>query len=131
MTQQSYYYGIGRRKSAVARVRLMTTPGAVTVNGRPAAEMFTVDEWLGEALKPLVVTKTQGTVTVIAKTAGGGAGGQATAVSLGIARALLIFDPNLKKTLRDAGLLTRDPRTKESKHYGLKRARKAPQYTKR
>ncbi len=131
MTQQSYYYGIGRRKSAVARVRLMATPGAVTVNGRPAAEMFTVDEWLGEALKPLAVTKTQGTVTVIAKTAGGGAGGQATAVSLGIARALLIFDPNLKKTLRDAGLLTRDPRTKESKHYGLKRARKAPQYTKR
>lgn len=131
MTQQQYYYGTGRRKSAVARVRVINTAGAVTVNGKPVEEAFPVDEWLSEALKPLAVSHTQGNMTVVAKTAGGGSGAQATAVSLGIARALVVFDPNLKKTLREAGLLTRDARAKESKKYGLKRARKAPQYTKR
>jgi small subunit ribosomal protein S9 len=131
LTQQQYYYGTGRRKTAVARVRVFATPGPATVNGKPIEEVFTVDEWLMEATRPLEITRTRGTVTVAAKTAGGGVGGQATAVSLGIARALVSLDPNLKKSLRDAGLLTRDARAKESKHYGLKRARKAPQYTKR
>lgn len=131
MAQQQYYYGTGRRKTAVARVRVFATSGPVTVNGKPVEEVFTVDEWLMEATRPLVVTNTRANVTVAAKTSGGGLGGQATAVSLGIARALVVLDPNLRKPLRDAGLLTRDPRAKESKHYGLKRARKAPQYTKR
>jgi len=131
LTQQQYYYGTGRRKSAVARVRVITGGGTVTINGKPPEEVFHVDQWRAQALKPLAVTKTQGSVSVTAKSAGGGGAGQATAVSMGIARALLKLDPNLKKTLRDAGLLTRDSRVKESKHYGLKRARKAPQYTKR
>lgn len=131
LTQQQYYYGTGRRKSAVARVRVINAPGAITVNGKPVEEVFPVDEWLSEALRPLAVSHMQGNVTVVARTAGGGAGGQATAVSLGIAQALVVFDPGLRKTLRDAGLLTRDARAKESKKYGLKRARKAPQYTKR
>jgi small subunit ribosomal protein S9 len=131
LTQPRYYYGTGRRKSAVARVRVYATPGVFTVNGKPAESVFPVDEWLQEAGRPLAVANMRGNVTVTAKTAGGGVGGQATAVSLGIARALVELDPNLKKPLRAAGLLTRDPRTKESKHYGLKRARKAPQYTKR
>jgi small subunit ribosomal protein S9 len=131
LTQQQYYYGTGRRKTAVARVRVVAAPGAVTVNGKPVEEVFPVDEWHFEATKPLVVTRTEGQVTVTAKTSGGGAAGQAGAVSLGIARALVSLDPGLKKALKDAGLLTRDARAKESKHYGLKRARKAPQYTKR
>ncbi len=131
MTQQHYYYGTGRRKSATARVRLMTGAGGVTVNGKPVEQAFPVDEWHGQAVKPLVVAKLQGQVTVIAKASGGGVGGQADAVCLGLARALLLLDPNLRKPLREAGLLTRDARVKESKHYGLKRARKAPQYTKR
>jgi small subunit ribosomal protein S9 len=107
------------------------TPGAFTVNGKPVENVFPVDEWLFEANRPLAVANMRGHVTVTARTAGGGVGGQATAVSMGIARALVELDPNLRKPLRDAGLLTRDPRAKESKHYGLKRARKAPQYTKR
>ena len=131
MTQPRYYYGTGRRKSAVARVRVYATPGAFTVNGKPVETAFPVDEWLQEASKPLTVANVRGNVTVTAKAQGGGVGGQATAVSLGIARALIELDPNLKKALRAAGLLTRDARAKESKHYGLKRARKAPQYTKR
>ncbi len=131
MTQQQYYYGTGRRKNAIARVRVYNTPGGITVNGRPPEEAFPVDAWYRQALSPLGVTRMLDNVTVVAKTHGGGSSGQAGAFAHGLARALVVLDEELRKPLRDAGLLTRDSRMKESKKYGLKRARKAPQYTKR
>ena len=131
MTQQQYYYGTGRRKNAVARVRVYASQGPVTVNGKPVEEVFPVDSWRQLALRPLMVTNTRTDVTVIAKTHGGGSSGQAGAFAHGLARALVVMDESLKPRLRAAGLLTRDSRMKESKKYGLKRARKAPQYTKR
>jgi small subunit ribosomal protein S9 len=131
LTQQQYYYGTGRRKTSVARVRVYNTPGGVTVNGKPVEEVFPERSWAMMAVKPLAVTQLANDVTVTVKAHGGGVGSQAGAVAHGIARALTVMDENLKKPLRDAGLLTRDSRMKESKKYGLKRARKAPQYTKR
>jgi small subunit ribosomal protein S9 len=131
VTQQQYYYGTGRRKNAVARVRVYASQGPVTVNGKPVEEVFPVDSWRQLALRPLMVTNTRTDVTVIAKTHGGGSSGQAGAFAHGLARALVVMDETLKPRLRAAGLLTRDSRMKESKKYGLKRARKAPQYTKR
>ena len=131
MTQQQYYYGTGRRKTAIARVRVYNTPGGPTVNGRPIDEVFTVGAWLRQAISPLRVTDLADKVTVVAKTHGGGTAGQAGAFAHGLARALVVMDENYRKPLRAAGLMTRDPRMKESKKYGLKRARKAPQYTKR
>ena len=131
MSEQHYYYGTGRRKNAIARVRVYNTPGGVTVNGKPLEDAIPVDAWNKQAARPLEVANLAGNVTVVAKTNGGGGSGQAGAVSLGIARALVLMDENLKSSLRGAGLLTRDSRMKESKKYGLKRARKAPQYTKR
>jgi small subunit ribosomal protein S9 len=131
VTQQQYYYGTGRRKNAVARVRVYASQGPVTVNGKPVEEVFPVDSWRQLALRPLMVTNTRTDVTVIAKTHGGGSSGQAGAFAHGLARALVVMDESLKPRLRAAGLLTRDSRMKESKKYGLKRARKAPQYTKR
>ena len=131
MTEQQYYYGTGRRKSAGARVRVYPGQGGMTINGKPADEIFTTVniKWVAEG--PLRVTGLGGTVQVIAKVGGGGPSGWAGAVSHGLARALLKMDPELRATLKAAGLLTRDSRVKESKKYGLKRARKAPQYTKR
>jgi len=131
LSEQHYYYGTGRRKNAVARVRVYNTPGGITVNGKPLEEAIPVDAWHKHAARPLDVTKLAGSVTVVAKTLGGGGSGQAGAVSLGIARALVLLNEDYKPSLRKAGLLTRDSRMKESKKYGLKRARKAPQYTKR
>lgn len=131
MTQQQYYYGTGRRKTSVARVRVYNTPGGVTINGKPLEEAIPQQAWAQMAVAPLAVARLANDVTVTAKTHGGGVGSQAGAVSHGIARALSVMNEELKKPLRDAGLLTRDPRMKESKKYGLKRARKAPQYTKR
>ncbi|HJN58633.1 MAG: 30S ribosomal protein S9 [Dehalococcoidia bacterium] len=131
MTQQKYYYGTGRRKSAIARVRVFNTPGSVTVNGKPLEDFITVDGWKQHAIRPLLVTDMEGSLTVVIKTHGGGISGQAGAISLGISRAIINLDPNMRKVLKTAGLLTRDSRVKESKKYGLKRARKAPQYTKR
>ncbi|MBH66139.1 MAG: 30S ribosomal protein S9 [Chloroflexi bacterium] len=131
MTSQQYYYGTGRRKTSIARVRVYNTPGGSTVNGKPIDEVFTVGAWLRQAISPLGSTGLADKVTVVAKTHGGGGGGQAGAFAHGLARALVNMDENLRKPLRDAGLMTRDPRMKESKKYGLKRARKAPQYTKR
>lgn len=131
MTQQQYYYGTGRRKTSVARVRVYNTPGGMTVNGKPVEEHFPDRSWAIQALAPLSVTRLANDVTVAVKTHGGGISSQAGAVAHGLARALSVMDENLKKPLRDAGLLTRDSRMKESKKYGLKRARKAPQYTKR
>ena len=131
MTQQKYYYATGRRKSAIARVRVFNTPGSVTVNGKSLEDFITVDGWKQHAIRPLLVTDMEGSLTVVIKTHGGGISGQAGAISLGISRAIINLDPNMRKVLKTAGLLTRDSRVKESKKYGLKRARKAPQYTKR
>ena len=131
MTEGHYYYGTGRRKSAIARVRVYPVPGGITINGRPVEEALPGDHRQRHIYAPLRVANMAGTVTVVAKCHGGGVTGQSDAVAHGLARALLLMDPNLRPQLRAAGLLTRDSRVKESKKYGLKRARKAPQYTKR
>lgn len=126
-----YVEAIGRRKEATARVRIYAGTGEIVVNSKPANEYF------GRALdqmilrQPLVLTGTEATVNISVKVNGGGEGGQASAVRLGIARALTEQDANLRPPLKAAGFLTRDARAKERKKPGLKRARKAPQYTKR
>lgn len=126
-----YFYGTGRRKTASARVRLYPGETGFVVNGKPAEEFFSRPTDLRDASEPLAVTETLDKFRVSVVVAGGGVTGQAGAVRLGVARALLVFDPELRGALRQAGLLTRDPRAKERKKPGLKRARKAPQYTKR
>jgi small subunit ribosomal protein S9 len=127
----NYVYGTGRRKTAVARVRLLPGDGSIVVNGKPAAEYFGGAASDTAILLPFRVTETDGRYSVSVLVAGGGASGQAGAIRHGIARALLSAHPDARPALREAGLLTRDPRAKERKKYGLKRARKAPQYTKR
>ena len=132
MTTPTFNSGTGRRKTAVARVRLTAGEGEIVVNGRSLAEHFgaAVDE--AEIRMPFRVTGTEGHYNAMIKVEGGGVSGQAGAIRHGIARALLELDPEAHRlSLRQAGLLTRDPRMKERKKYGLKRARKAPQYTKR
>ena len=128
---QHYYYGTGRRKEAVARVRLYPGNGAIVINGKPAEELFTREVLRREFLEPLALTNTEGRFNAQIHCAGGGISGWAGAIRLGIARALLEADANLRPTLKRAGMLTRDARVKERKKPGLKRARKAPQYTKR
>lgn len=133
MVDTLYYEGLGRRKEATARVRLHAggEGGTFLVNEKPLEEYFTrlVDQ--ARVSRPLKVTGMEGRFDITIKVIGGGVTGQAGAVKLGIARALLKADPDYRKVLRDHGLLTRDPRAKERKKAGLKRARKAPQYTKR
>ena len=132
--QRQYFYGLGRRKSAVARVRLYAAQeeqGSVVINGRPARDYLGRDTLMQHVLQPLRQVELEGRFDVVAKVLGGGISGQAGAVRHGIARALLVVDPEHRRPLRQAGLLTRDSRVKERKKYGLKRARKAPQYTKR
>lgn len=126
-----YLEAVGRRKEASARVRLFVGSGVFEVNGKPADKYFSRDIDLRTILTPLKVTGFEGHFDVSVHVNGGGVTGQAGAVSLGIARALLKEDPELRPTLRQHGLLTRDARAKERKKPGLKRARKAPQYTKR
>jgi len=126
-----YYYGTGRRKSAVARVRLYPGDGGFVVNGKPGDEYFTRDTDVSTALEPLRVVGAENRYQVSVVVGGGGVTGQSEAVRHGVARALLEANPDLRLTLKQAGLLTRDPRAKERKKPGLKRARKAPQYTKR
>ena len=126
-----YYYGTGRRKTATARVRLYPGQGAFVVNGKPAEEFFSREMDLAAASAPLRATETEGQYMVSVVVSGGGVTGQAEAVRHGVARALLEANPELRSTLKRAGFLTRDPRAKERKKPGLKRARKAPQYTKR
>jgi small subunit ribosomal protein S9 len=124
--------GTGRRKTAVARVRLLPGEGEIVVNGRSLLEHFgqAIDE--SDVRLPFRVTGTEGRFNAMIKVEGGGVTGQAGAIRHGIARAILELDPEAHRLpLRQAGLLTRDPRMKERKKYGLKRARKAPQYTKR
>jgi len=132
MTTSAYFQGTGRRKTSVARVRLMAGEGEIVVNGRSIIEHFgnAIDE--SDVRMPFRVTGTEGRFNAMVKVEGGGVTGQAGAIRHGIARALLELDPDGHRVpLRQAGLLTRDPRMKERKKYGLKRARKAPQYTKR
>jgi len=128
---QVQYYGTGRRKSSVARVRLVPGDGQVIVNNRQLDEYFGKKTLEMIVKQPLVLTDTEGRFNVIAKVNGGGTTGQAGAIRLGIARALLKAEPSLRPALKRAGFLTRDPRMKERKKYGLKGARRAPQFSKR
>ncbi len=128
---EQYYYGTGRRKTAVARVRLYPGSGTIVVNGKPFQDVFTWELLRLKVRRPLVSTETDERFNVHAKIAGGGISAWADALAHGISRALIVFDEGLKPTLRKAGLLTRDARVKERMKPGLKRARKAPQYTKR
>ena len=126
-----YKEAVGRRKTASARVRLYPGTGDIVVNDKP------VNDYFGRALdqmilrQPLLLTGTESAYNISVKAAGGGESGQAAAVRMGIARALTLWDPNLRPALKSAGFLMRDARAKERKKAGLKRARKAPQYTKR
>lgn len=131
MDEQAYVWGTGRRKCAIARVRLFPGDGKIIVNGKPYQEVFPrlLHRQLIEA--PGRVTETVGSYDTTIKIKGGGLSGQATAIQHGIARALVKQNELFKSLLRQEGLLTRDARVKERKKYGLKRARKAPQYTKR
>ena len=131
MAEKTYYYGTGKRKSAVARVRLLAGNGAIIVNGTPYEELFTRLQHRRAIMQPLLVTEGTSKYNVVAKITGGGITGQCGALSHGIARALLRADERFRPALRQHGLLTRDARVKERKKVGLKRARKAPQYTKR
>ncbi len=130
-TTGRYYEGVGRRKEATARVRLYAGQGSFLVNDRPIEDYFPRQLWIQQIREPLRATQNENRFTVTAHVAGGGPSGQATAVALGLARALVSADENLKKELRKGGMLTRDARIKERKKFGLKKARKAPQYTKR
>ncbi|MBA3308234.1 MAG: 30S ribosomal protein S9 [Chloroflexi bacterium] len=128
----AFFYGTGRRKTSIARVRLMAGDGEVVVNGRTIEDHFGNAVNLGEIMMPFRVTGTEGRYNALVKVEGGGYQGQAGAIRHGIARALLQSDPDAARlALRQSGYLTRDPRMKERKKFGLKRARKAPQYTKR
>ena len=127
----AFFHGTGRRKTSVARVRLMAGEGEVVVNGRSLEQHFGNAVNPAEILVPFRVTGTEGRFNAMVRVEGGGTIGQAGAIRHGIARALLMSDPEARLALRQAGLLTRDPRMKERKKYGLQRARKAPQYTKR
>jgi small subunit ribosomal protein S9 len=130
-TQQQYYYGLGRRKCAIAQVRLYPGEGGIVVNGKASREYFGREALDLLVQQPLRATDTGGRFNAVVKVIGGGPAGQAGAVRLGIARALVVAEESNKAPLRANGLLTRDPRVKERKKPGLKRARKAPQYTKR
>ncbi len=121
----------GRRKRAVARVRFRSGSGTVTVNGRAIEDFFPNASHRMHVMEPFQVTETEGSYDIDVTAHGGGPSGQAGAVRLGIARGLVGLDSELREPLKRAGFLTRDPRKKESKKYGLKKARKAPQYSKR
>ena len=131
MTTERYFYAIGKRKEAVARVRIFPGNGAIVVNGKPMNEAFPLRTLQQTILEPFSTTGLTNNYSASVKVLGGGISGQAQAIRHGISRALLAANEDLKPVLRKAGLLTRDARIKERKKYGLKRARKAPQYTKR
>jgi small subunit ribosomal protein S9 len=125
------YWGTGRRKEAVARVRLVPGHGRAVVNGRPLEAYFPLPLHQTLIRQPLLVTGTAEAYDVMVRVQGGGVSGQAGAVRHGVARALCLADPEFRPTLKRAGFLTRDPRMKERRKYGLKKARKAPQFSKR
>jgi small subunit ribosomal protein S9 len=131
LSEQAYFRGTGRRKTAVAQVRLMSGKGAIIINGKPLEEVVTIDRLRSTILEPLRVTETSNKFSAIVKVTGGGTVAQAGAISHGISRALIKMDETLKPKLRSFGLLTRDSRVKERKKYGLRKARKARQYRKR
>ncbi|HWP79662.1 MAG TPA: 30S ribosomal protein S9 [Terriglobales bacterium] len=126
-----YFYGTGRRKSSVARVRILPGTGAITVNGRDIDDYFGLETLKLIVRQPLVATETLGKFDMIVKVVGGGVSGQAGAIRHGLSRALLQVSPDYRPILKSSGFLTRDPRMKERKKYGLKAARRAPQFSKR
>ena len=126
-----YFYGTGRRKSSVARVRVYQGTGAITVNGRDIDDYFGLDTLKLIVRQPLGLTGTEGKFDIVCTVAGGGVTGQAGAIRHGLSRALLQYDAELRPALKKAGFLTRDPIMKERKKYGLKAARRAPQFSKR
>ena len=126
-----YFYGTGRRKHSVARVRLYPGSGNVTINGRSIDDYFGLDTLKLIVRQPLELTETGAQFDIVCTVAGGGVTGQAGAIRHGVARALLQFNAELRPALKKAGYLTRDPRMKERKKYGLKAARRAPQFSKR
>ena len=131
-SKRQYHYGTGRRKSSVARVRVYENgTGSITINGRDIDEYFGLETLKLLVRQPLVTTDTLGKVDLVVTVAGGGVTGQAGAIRHGVARALLGLNPEYRAALKAAGYLTRDPRMKERKKYGLKAARRAPQFSKR
>ena len=131
-SKKKYFYGTGRRKSSVARVRVYENgTGSIIINGREIDNYFGLDTLKLIVNQPLVAANLVGKVDVVVTVAGGGVSGQAGAIRHGISRALLLLNPEYRATLKAAGFLTRDPRMKERKKYGLKAARRAPQFSKR
>ena len=128
---KAYFYGTGRRKSSVARVRVYSGNGKITINGRDIDEFFGLETLKLIVRQPLALTGTTEQFDIVCRVGGGGVTGQAGAIRHGLSRALLQYDENLRSTLKKAGFLTRDPRMKERKKYGLKGARRAPQFSKR
>ena len=126
-----YFYGTGRRKTSVARVRLYPGSGNITINDRTIDDYFGLDTLKLLVRQPLVLTETSAKFDIVCNVDGGGISGQAGAIRHGISRALLKFDETLRPPLKKAGFLTRDPRMVERKKYGLKKARRAPQFSKR
>ena len=128
---KQYFYGTGRRKHSVARVRVYNGTGKITINNRDIDDYFGLETLKMVVRQPLNATDTLGKVDIVATVEGGGVSGQAGALRHGISRALLLVNPEFRPVLKKAGFLTRDPRMKERKKYGLKAARRAPQFSKR
>ena len=126
-----YFYGTGRRKNSVARVRVYNGTGKVTINDRDIDDYFGLETLKLIVRQPLALTELEDKFDVVVRVSGGGVSGQAGAIRHGLSRALLVYDENLRPALKKAGFLTRDPRMKERKKYGLKAARRAPQFSKR
>ena len=126
-----YFYGTGRRKNSVARVRVYNGTGKLTINDRDIDDYFGLETLKLIVRQPLVVAGVEGKFDIVVRVSGGGVSGQAGAIRHGLSRALLVYDENLRADLKKAGFLTRDPRMKERKKYGLKAARRAPQFSKR
>ena len=126
-----YFYGTGRRKSSVARVRIYNGTGKVTINDRDIDDYFGLETLKLITRQPLTLTGTSEKFDIVCRVSGGGVTGQAGAIRHGVSRALLLYDAELRGSLKKAGFLTRDPRMKERKKYGLKGARRAPQFSKR
>ena len=131
-SKKKYFYGTGRRKSSVARVRVYENgTGSIIVNGRDIDDYFGLETLKLVVRQPLAAAEIEGKFDIVVRVAGGGVSGQAGAIRHGLSRALLQYDENLRSVLKKAGFLTRDPRMKERKKYGLKAARRAPQFSKR
>ena len=130
-SEKPYFYGTGRRKKSIARVRIVPGTGVITINGRDINEYFGLETLSLIVNQPFAVTGTQGKFDIICTVVGGGISGQAGAIRHGLSRALLKVDETYRPLLKKAGFLTRDPRMKERKKYGLKAARRAPQFSKR